>query len=168
MAYINQLLKNCNGKILMWSVSDTWHSHTNKQQSVQFEPVSQKISTDAGVLIGKRSYVYPVSFGGRLKLFMNGIYRLQHENSDVVGFHHSTQPHQTTIVHSTWNFKKYPLLMLLMSSFRRDLLFILLPLVVDCCSYITIRTSHDMIYQLKFEKDYNEMKWHTPNIYRSP
>ena len=44
--------------------------------------------------------------------------------------------------------------MLLVSSFRRDLLFILLPLVVDCCSYITIRTSHDMIYQLKFDKDY--------------
>ena len=43
--------------------------------------------------------------------------------------------------------------MLLMSSLRRDLLFILLPLVVDCCSYITIRTSHDMIYQLKFEEN---------------
>lgn len=58
--------------------------------------------------------------------------------------------------------------MLLVSSFRRDLLFILLPLVVDCCSYITIRTSHDMIYQLKFEKDYTLSLDLAPQSHNTP
>ena len=38
---------------------------------------------------------------------------------------------------------------MLLSSFKGDLLCLLLPLIVDCCSYTTIRTSYNMICSIE-------------------
>ena len=43
---------------------------------------------------------------------------------------------------------------MLVFSFGRDLLLFLFPLVADCCSYTTIRTSYSMVCPV--EKGFNE------------